>query len=155
MLFFKRKLLYPPKRAERADFGKLHRAYLEHLKSIKGDLPENAWKLGTLTFHDAFVLSLSQPSKRELTITLEGGYLGCGYDVVNDQPLNGRYTELSFDGVKKRWVPETIIGDAWLYEEVNLSDIAAFDYQALLANDEIRIQADNVHIQSYDWPVKK
>jgi len=37
-----------------------------------------------------------------------------------------------------------------LYEEVNLSDFAAFDYQALLANDEIRIQADEVQIRTYD-----
>lgn len=155
MLFFKRKLLYPSKPAERADFEKLHRAYLQHLKSIKAKVPENAWKLGTLTFHDAFVLLVSQPSKRELTITLEGGYLGCGYDVVNQQPLNGRYTDLAFYGVKKAWVPNTIVRDVWLYEEVNLSDIAAFDYQALLANDEIRIQADDVHIQSYNGPVKK
>ncbi len=47
-------------------------------------------------------------------------------------------------------MPTTIVGDAWLYEEVNLSDIARFDYQAMLANDEIRIQADDVEIQSYD-----
>jgi len=150
MLFFKRKLLYPPKQVERADFNKLHASYLQHLKSIKAKLPDSAWKLASLTFHDAYVLSVSQPAKRELTITLEGGYLGCGYDFMNDRPLEGRYTDLSFDAVKKVWVPSSIVRDVWLYEEVNLSDFAAFDYQALLANDEIRIQADEVQIRTYD-----
>jgi hypothetical protein len=33
---------------------------------------------------------------------------------------------------------------------MNLSDIAGFDYQAMLANDEIRIQADDVEVISYN-----
>ena len=150
MLFFKRKLLYPPKMAERADADKLHRAYVQHLQSIKSKLPESAWKLAALKFHDAHVVSVSQPKKRELTIILDGGYAGTPWDFMNDRLLSGRYTTLSFFGVKKAWVPATIVGDAWLYEEVNLSDIAGFDYQAVLASDEIRIQADDVEILSYD-----
>ena len=150
MLFFKRKSLYPPKQAERRDVDKLHNQYVQHLKSIKTELPENAWKLAGLMFHDAKVLKVHQPKKRELTITLDGGYWGSGYDFFNDRPLNGRYTDLSFFGVKKAWVPATIVGDWWLHEEMNLSDIARFDYQAMLANDEIRIQADDVEIRSYD-----
>ena len=150
MLFFKRKLLYPPKMAQRADADNLHKAYIEHLKTIKKSLPENAWKLAGLMFHDAKVLKVNQPNKRELTIALDGGYWGSGYDFFNDRQLNGRYTDLSFFGVKKAWVPATIVGDWWLYEELNLSDIANFDYQAMLANDEIRIQADDVEIRSYN-----
>ncbi|HEX7297298.1 MAG TPA: DUF4085 family protein [Pyrinomonadaceae bacterium] len=150
MLFFKRKSLYPAKMAERADADKLHKAYVQHLHSIKSQLPESAWKLAALKFHDAVVVSVSQPKKRELTITLDGGYSGSPWDFMSDRLLNGRYTTLSFFGVKQVWVPPTIVRDWWLYEEVNLSDIAAFDYQAMLANDEIRIQADDVVIQSHD-----
>ena len=152
MIFFKRKLLYPPKKAQRADVDKLHKSYMEHLQAIKKDLPESAWKLAGLMFHDARVLKMKQPTKRELSITLDGGYWGSGYDFFSDRPLNGRYTDLVFFGVKKAWVPPTIVGDWWLHEEMNVSDIAGFDYQALLAKDEIRIQADDVHIRTYDSP---
>ena len=150
MLFFKRKLLYPLKMAQRADAGELHQSYIRYLKTIKKNLPESAWKLAGLMFHDAKVLKVNQPAKRELTITLDGGYWGSGYDFFNDRALNGRYTDLSFFGVKKAWVPATIVGDWWLYEELTLSDIARFDYQAMLANDEIRIQADDVEVRSYE-----
>ena len=150
MLFFKRKLM-----AEKGDANRLHKAYVQHLKSIKSKLPESAWRLAALKFHDARVVSVSQPTKRELTITLDGGYCGRPWDFINDRLLSGRCTTLSFLGVKKAWVPTTIVGDAWLYEEVNLSDVARFDYQAMLANDEIRIQADDVEIQSYDSPPRK
>ena len=150
MLFFKRKSLYPPKQGNRANANRLHNEYVKHLKLIRAELPESAWKLAGLMFHDAKVLKVHQPKKRELTITLEGGYWGSGYDFFKDRPLNGRYTDLSFFGVKKAWVPPTIVGDWWLHEEMNLSDIARFDYQAMLAKDEIRIQADEVEIRSYD-----
>ncbi len=108
MLFFKRKLLYPPKMAERADADKMHNAYVQHLKSIKKQLPESAWRLAGLKFHDANVLSVSQPTKRELTITLDGGYWGRGCDFINDRLLSGRYTtpcpssELGRRGCRRR-----------------------------------------------------
>jgi len=150
MLFFKRKLLYPAKRLPGVahPFDELHKAYLRHLRAIKRKLPDAAWDLACLTFHDARVLSVNKPSRRELNITLEGGYGGSGYDFVHERLLGGRFTTLSFYGAKQSWVPETIVGDVWLYEEVNLSDRAQFDYQALLGNDEIRIQAHDVEIRS-------
>jgi hypothetical protein len=43
-------------------------------------------------------------------------------------------------------VPPSIVADFWLYEEFHLSDLAAFDYQVLMAKDEIRIQANEVDI---------
>lgn len=149
MRFFKRKLLYPAKRAKDLPhpFDELHKAYVQHLKAIKPKLPEAAWKLACFSFHDARVVEVQRPSKQLLSITLDGVW---GYDFINKQPLKERYVTLEFLGVKKAWVPDTIPGDIWLYEEINLSDVARFDYQVLLAKDEIRIQADDVKIQFYD-----
>lgn len=39
---------------------------------------------------------------------------------------------------------------SWLYEEMHLSDVAGFDYQVLLGKDEIRIQANDVKIESFN-----
>lgn len=152
MHYFKRKLLYPAKRNkhETGTLDKLRQSYMQHLFSIKLKLPEGAWKLAYLSFHDARVLSVAQPTRRELVITLDGVYWGCGFDFIRDKMLGGRFTTLSFSDLKKAWVPQTIIGDDWLYEEMHLSDVAAFDYQALLWKDEIRIQADEVDVRSYD-----
>jgi hypothetical protein len=134
MIYFKRKAAYPQKRTEetRKQWIKLNEAYTLHLKSIEKSLPKNVQILSRTTFHDAVVKSISRPSKSEVVIALSGGYLQSGYNT------------LSFYGVKKAWVPDSIIGDTWLYEEVHLSEIAAFDYQVLLVKDEIRIQADDV-----------
>ena len=151
MHFFKRKLLYPPNnRKTDTNVKGLHTAYREHLRSIKSKLPEGAWKLACHAFHDAKVVSVSRPAKRELVIILDGAYWGCAYDFINDKLLDGSFTRLDFFGVKKDWVPDTIVGDVWLNEEMTLSEIAAFDYQALLWKDEIRIQADDVHIEAND-----
>lgn len=79
MRFFKRKLLYPPKRNKHDDGSighKLRKAYVEYLVSIKPKLPKGAWELARLSFHDARVLSVVQPTKRELVITLDGAVLG-------------------------------------------------------------------------------
>jgi len=128
----------------------LHREYVAHLQAIRSRLPEGAWKLACHMFHDARVVSVSRPAKRELVIMLDGAYWGCGYDFMNDRLLGGRFTRLHFSGVKKDWVPDTIAGDDWLHEEMDLSEIAAFDYQVLLGKDEIRIQADDVTLDSND-----
>ena len=154
MHYFKRKLLYPTnrKKAETKGIRALHEAYVEHLKSIRSKLPDGAWKLACHTFHDAKVISLSRPARRELVITLDGGYSGCGYDFMTNQLLGGRFTRLHFFGVKKDWVPDKIVGDYWLNEEMALSDTARFDYQVLLWKDEIRIHADDVRIDANDDP---
>jgi uncharacterized protein DUF4085 len=151
MHFFKRKLLYPPNNKKPdTNVKDLHNAYREHLRSIKSRLPEGAWKLASHSFHDARVVSVARPAKRQLIIILDGAYWGCGYDFINEQLLGGRFTRLHFSGVKKDWAPDTIVGDDWLNEEMGLSEIAQFDYQVLLWKDEIRIQADDVHIEAND-----
>lgn len=153
MKFFKRKVLYPFKRTEETDkeIKRLFKEYAAHVKAIRDSLPEGARELSGISFHDATVKSVRHVSKKEVEIVIEGG----GYDLFSMSYLEyGGYT-LSFSGVKKAWVPHTTVGDTWLYEEMHLSDVAAFDYQVLLYKDEIRIQADRVRLtQSYKWSGK-
>jgi hypothetical protein len=124
----------------KADWDEAWRRYEAHLRSIRNTLPENARALSSLSFHDAEVKSVKHVSKKALEIVLEGG----PYDFLEKKWLGyGSYT-LSFSGVKKAWLPYTVVGDCWLHEEMHLSDVAAFDYQVQLAKGGLRIQADDV-----------
>ena len=136
-MYFKRKAAYPHKRTEKSDleWDRLCKAYDMHLQRIRKSLPENVRALSRANFHDATIVSIARPSKSDIVITLRGGYLHSGFSI------------LSFYGVKKAWLPDTVIGDTLLYEEVHLSEWAVFDYQVLLEKDEIRIHADDVRIE--------
>lgn len=124
----------------KADWDAAFRAYKAHLRSIRNSLPENARKLSALSFHDAEIKAVTHLSKKAVEIVIEGN----SYDFLEKSWSEyGLYT-LSFSGVKKAWVPYSIVGDFWISEEMHLSEIAAFDYQVALAKDEIRIQADDV-----------
>ena len=139
MQFFKRKVMYPHRRTADTSrvIDKLFKEYAGHLKRIQGSLPDGARVLSSANFHDASIKSIKHVSKKEVQIVIEGG----GYDAFD----YGEYT-LSFSCVKKAWVPYTIVGDTWLYAEMHLSDVSAFDFQVLLVKDEIRIQADDVQL---------
>lgn len=142
MFYFKRNIMYPDKRTD--ETGKVidrsFKEYEEHIRSIRDSLPETARSLLGISFHDAHIKAVTHISKKVIEVTLEGG----GYDIIQKTNLKyGEYT-LSFSGVKKAWIPYKVIGDVWLYEEMHLSNIAAFHYQALLYKDEISIEADRV-----------
>ena len=144
MHFFKRKLMYPHRYTDETSraIDKLFKEYAAHIKSIRDSLPEGARGLSSLSFHDATIKEVKHVSKREVQILIEGS--AC--DIFRqDTSAYGVYT-LAFSGVRKAWVPPTIVGDTWLYEEMSLSDVAAFDYEVLMVRDEIRIQADDVRL---------
>jgi hypothetical protein len=139
MQFFKRKIMYPHRRTNETSktIDKLFAEYALHLKRVRDSLPEGARALADVTFHDATIKEVKHLSKKELQIVIEGG----GYGTL----AYGEYT-LSFSGLRKAWVPYTIVGDTWLYEEMHLSVDSGFDYQVLLVKDEIRIQATDVRL---------
>jgi hypothetical protein len=144
MHFFKRKAMYPRRRTDETKrvIDKLFKDYAAHVKTIRGSLAQGARALSSLSFHDATIKALRHVSRKEVQIVIEGG----AYDIVSEKMLEyGAYT-LSFIGVRKAWVPNAIVGDTWLYEEMHLSDDGGFDYQVLLVGDEIRIQADDVRL---------
>ena len=144
MQFFKRKVMYPHRYTEetRKEIDRLFKEYTAHLKKIQDSLPEGARELADMRFHDATIKEVRHVSRREIEIVIEAG----PHSILSPKNWDyGAYT-LLFSGVKKAWVPYTIVGDIWLCEEISLSEIAAFDYQVLLYKDEIRIQADEVMI---------
>lgn len=144
MQFFKRKLMYPTRYTEETskETSRLFKEYTAHLNRIQNSLPAGARELAGISFHDGTIKQVKHISKKEIEIVVEGG----PHSILTPETWDyGEYT-LSFLGAKKVWVPYTIVGDTWLYEEMSLSDIAAFDYQVLLHKDEIRIQADDVRI---------
>jgi Protein of unknown function (DUF4085) len=123
-----------------ANWDQAWKKYEANLRKIRDSLPANARLLSSLSFHDSTIKSVNHLSKTAVEIVIEGG----PHNFIEDRWLDyGTYT-LSFSGVKKAWVPYTIAGDIWLNEEMNLSDVAAFDYQVRLVQDEFRIQADDV-----------
>lgn len=153
MQFFKRKLMYPSKHTAETskEIDKLFKGYAAHIETIRDSLPEGARALSSISFHDATIKEVRHVSKNVCEIVIEGG----GYDILSKNNLEYGGYVLSFSEVKKAWVPHTIVGGTWLYEEMNMSDVAAFDYQVLLDNDEIRIQAGDVGLrQSYKWSSK-
>jgi hypothetical protein len=131
----------------KAAWDKAWKQYEAHLLSIRRSLPENARAVSSLSFHDAEVKAVKHVSKRALEIMLEGS----PYDFFEKKWLGYETYTLAFSGVKKAWVPYTIVGDIWLHEEIHLSDAAAFDYLARLARDEIRIEADDVLMTQGLW----
>lgn len=138
MQFFKRKFMYPHRWTTETpkSIDKLFKEYASHINAIQKSLPEGARVLAEVSFHDATIKEVRHLSKREVQIVIEGGY---------DKIEYGEYT-LSFSGVRKAWVPYSIVGDTWLYAEMDLADDNGIDYQVLLVKDEIRIQASDVQL---------
>lgn len=159
MIYFKRKAAYPRKWTKETakNWDQRWQQYEKHLRGIRNALPKNAWLLANFTFHDTTVEKVEVLSKRELVITLSRGWAGPVFKdsegVIPKALLNANGHKLHFAGVKQAWVPPSIVGDIWIYEEIHLSKLAAFDYHVLLYRDEIRIQADDVRISAAaDWP---
>ena len=124
----------------KADWNKAWQEYEAYLRSILDALPQNARELSAISFHDAKIRGVNHLSKKAVEIVMDGE----GFNFLEKRYLKyGTYT-LSFSGVKKAWVPYSIVGSYWSCAEMRLSDISAFDYEVRLSNDEIRIQADDV-----------
>lgn len=140
MIYFQRKVLFPERRGAKVEWDKLFEADGRHLNTIRAKLSEDAWNLARLSFHDAKVKAVAAPVKNGVEIQLDG----VAYDLLQRTWSKPQLITLSFSGVKKVWVPDTLVGDVWLYEEVHLSEMAAFDYQVLLHKDEIRVRTDRV-----------
>jgi len=145
MEFFKRKVMYPG-RGKLPDWKSIFSAYNKHLEKIKTKLPVDALKLAYLDFHDAEITRVVRSSKREVRIELKG----LATNIKTGDLLTGEAFELVFKDAAMIWVPESVQGDIWLYEEMHLSDIAAFDYRVLFDKDEIRVQADKVFLNRLD-----
>jgi hypothetical protein len=110
------------------DWKRLWSDYEAHLDSIRHLLSPEWQQVADADFHDSKILSTNQPSKREFIMDLEAA-------------------TLRFSGVQFVWVPKNVVGDSWVYWEVTPLEDGSVDLEIRLANDEIRITADDVAIQ--------
>jgi len=115
--------------------------YRKHYEKIKNELPEKVIDMNkNYNFHDARIGAVKL-CKGSLKIELEYIENYC----------------LTFIGVKSFEMPDQIIGDCWLYNELQLSEKGNFDLQVLLESKEgclilheLRIIADDVIISKHD-----
>ena len=90
------------------------------------------WReLADAGFHDAEVLAVERPSPSEVILRLA-------------VPGEGVCT-LQFLGVRDARIPESLVGDIWLYAEVHLTDDCG-DLQVLLRESEMQIIAPDVGV---------
>jgi hypothetical protein len=122
------------------DWRECCEARRRHLDAIRPDLPERARPLADTTFHDGIVESALQPSPSEVVLLID----------ASDNPWGpqGRF-ELIFRGVKKVSNLPAIVGDYWLYEEIDLHPAASFQYNILLGASEFEILADDIEVREH------
>lgn len=147
MRFFTRELY----RAQQPDSGvpedEARRAWMErceelrlHMEAIRPRLSEAARSLSETTFHDGVIQSASQPSPDEVVLSID----------ASDNPWGprGRF-ELIFRGVRRVSDLTALVGDYWLYEEIDLHPQAAFVFSVLLGSSELEVVADDVEIREH------
>lgn len=111
------------------------RKYQQHLQSIYPHLPERMQEFSAVSLHDG-IIQMVIWSGDQIRLQIAGcGCWGPG------GPL-----ELIFRGVKIAEGINDILQDWWLYEEVHLSQGAAFEYHVLFRDAELLVVADDVEL---------
>lgn len=111
-------------------------AYLRHLESIGPSLPESARRLARLGLHDSRIVKVDEISTRELRLTLDTRATFAPHPEV----------VLTFRQIREARVPPVAAGMVWLYEEVDRSEVAAFQVRVLLPEGELMVAADELAI---------
>ena len=120
----------------RIDWNLRLAAYEEHLDRLEGRIPERAMELGSLHLHDARIVGVKH-SRHRVSISLDT--VACAMDAVA--------ATLHFLDIKEQYVPASVVGAFWLYEEIDVSPLAEFRIDVLLDRDEIMIAATDVRIE--------
>ncbi|MBI1882928.1 MAG: DUF4085 family protein [Chlamydiae bacterium] len=139
MKFFKRDLLEKDRKSDqenrRQKWNALCDVYEKHLLSIKSLLPQSVQSFSGITLHDSIIKSVSRPHSSELVLEIDGS--GCCWGPI------GQFT-LRFKGVKEVQFDGNVIGDDWMYEEIHLPEIGAFEYRILFSRSELGVIADEL-----------
>ncbi len=110
-------------------------AYQQHLQSIYPYLPKRMQEFSAVSLHDGVVRAVTWIGD-EIQLQIAG--CGCWGP--------GGSLELIFRGVKIAEGINDILEDWWLYEEVHLSQDAAFEYHVLFQDTELLVVADDVEL---------
>jgi hypothetical protein len=109
----------------------LWKRYAQELARTRDQFTPGWRELADADFHDAEILALERPSSSEIILRL-------------DVPGEGVCT-LQFLGTREARIPDSAVGDIWLYAEVHLSGDCG-DLQVLLAGSEMQIIAPDVGV---------
>lgn len=138
--------------------------YAEHLATIRPTLPISMQEFASVSLHDGNVTSAKLRPDKVVTLEIEGsGYWGprvAQYaDVFEAARARLKSSDaccialprvgpssvtLIFAGVEVVEGLEDIVGDWWLYSEVDVRDGGGFDYRVLLQDSEFRVIAKEV-----------
>ena len=104
--------------------------YARHWREIQHKIPTSAWLLDFLSFHDSYIVNAEELDQDSIRLTVN----------ATDNPWgpNGWF-HLLFSGVVECQGLTDAIGDSIVYEEIDVHDVAGFEYRALLENSELRI----------------
>lgn len=111
-------------------------ALRRHIDTILPSLPVGARFLAENTLHDGVVRSATR-SGTDVVLIIDA--------TENPWGPRGRF-QLTFRGVLSVSGLNSIVGDEWLHEEIDLHADAAFQFNVLLVFSEFEIVADSVDV---------
>ena len=114
-------------------------ALQNHRKSVRPLLPDSMRKFSEVTLHDGVVRDVKLADG---VVRMKVDCTDCPWGPVG-------IFELTFRGVKEASGLDEIVGDLWLYEEVDLHPAAGFEYRVLFQDSETSIAADEVEFKPH------
>ena len=111
--------------------------YGQELARTRDQLTPGWRELADTDFHDAEILAVERLSDSQVTLRISMG--------------GERMCTLQFLGVREARIPDSVVGDIWLYNEVHLTTHGSGDLQVLLRKSEMQIIAPDVGVfRNYD-----
>ncbi len=126
----------PEEQAER-EWDERREALRVHLQSVLPKLPENAPKLTDGSFHDGVIKSASRPESSVVELVIDARAAAWGPRGV---------FQLKFDQVGGVSGLNEMVGDIWLYSELDVHPEGAFELSVLLRHSEFQITARTMEI---------
>lgn len=113
--------------------------YRKHKDSVIESLPVQAKILAGTTFHDGVVRDVSQSTGRTLELIVDASH--------NPWGPRGVF-KTRFDGIRSVSDLAGLIGNVWLYEEIDVASEGAFEYRVLFDKSELLVVATSVTIEA-------
>jgi len=113
-------------------------AYRARYQAIRMRLPTQMQRFSEETLHDGKVRTVDRRSPSELVLVVD----------ARQNPWGPRgIFRIRFTGVRLVEGTDNLVGDDWLYEEVDLHPDGGFDYRVMFWRSDFRIVADDVDVR--------
>ena len=116
----------------RLRWERLWRRYGQELDRTRDQFTPGWQELANSDFHDAAIVAVERPTASAVLLRIDLG--------------GERICTLHFLGVREARIPESAIGDVWLYAEIHLNAHGCGDLQVLLRKTELQIIAPDVGV---------